>query len=344
MKNRAVAGKPTLSKTAKDYEQSESWDKSQSAPSLNIDTKRNWINEYNWKVIEVILSDSSKCDELNCWKPLLNTSKNLKHSSTSKWLNDSIGLKFKNNSKTRNDNNFSLNKNDSSIRNKLSFITKSWNQTKTNFKDANKKLNDIISLQKQFEQTKDKKQTILNASQENRMPKSKNKQEEVVSSDDDSISAPNSNIGPMTKQKPYTSFIDWAHKRKENANEAKITLQQECWVSPISGLSKRQTQISNNPNGRNLIPIFSSNVKTIESKCKEFNLTLGQSKNTSSKENKALHTTGKKKDINHLERFNQLVTNKTVNALEVNQSNSIVYELSTGLQSVTKTLLESQQK
>lgn len=338
-------GKPYLSKTMSKHEQFESLDKNQSVPSLNIDTKRNWINEYNWKVIEVTLSEANKIDGSSWSRPYQNPSKFLKHSSTSKCLNNSVGVKQKNSIMSRNEHNGILNRNENSIRNKLSFITKSWNQTRSNLKDTNKKLNEAISFQKQPIKAKVKVQPFLNRSHENKTGRVK-VQQEISSDSDESISAPNSNIGTSTKQKPYTSFIDWANKRKDNkpadTNKGKRVIQKEShWVSPVSGyISKRNTQTNTDQISRNLIPIFSSNVKTIESKCQAFNLTLGQGDNTSSKENNAFFTT-EKKEVNHLGKFNKLVTKK---ALEVNQSASIAYELSTGLQSVTKTLLESQQK
>ena len=290
-------GKSSLSRTAKAFETS-ILEKNQSAASLNIDTNRNCINEYNWRVIEVILSDSSKNEEFNYKKPALNISKNLKHSSTTKWLNEANGFKMKSCLNTKNDSNVITNTN--TIRNKLSFLTKSSNKIKQNQKDTNKKFNEIISLQKRLVQAKTESKILLNYSQENKRLKNNIKQTESVSSDEDSISIPNSNVGSIPKQKPYTSFIECAHKRKSNAptTEGRSTMYEEIsWSSPVSGwISKinKTTQNSVFPLGRNLIPVFSSNVKTIESKIKVLNLTQERNENESRNKNKALYTTGKK--------------------------------------------------
>ena len=91
----------------------------------------------------------------------------------------------------------------------------------------------------------------------------------------------------------------------------------------------------------NLIPVFSSNVKTIESKERIVSFYYNQALWDKAKN---IENNKKDKETNVISRFIRLVDGDTAKLQEVYQSSSQAFELSTGHQSASKALTESHGK
>lgn len=225
-----------LSKTWQQNDISEISDPKNKKELWDNDTKKNIVQEYSWKTIEVKLNECSRNTNSSS-KSKTNFSKGLKQSYSTNCLYDSNKFKGSNKANKIPFMNSKILKDENLIKNKVSNISKQTIPEKQfNSKDTNVKFNEILSLQKRLIQSNTIKKIKDNHSVENVRDAKKDTSRKSSISDEATVSV--SHAAPLSKQKPYTSFIDCANKRKTQAAavQKKETITHELiYSSPTLG-------------------------------------------------------------------------------------------------------------